>query len=124
MHFSLLIQGAIITQFCREKKPRLDQTSVQKKPAPQKLPGIISPIPTIEMSPGEDEFSFAQHNKLLRSEYKKQHLNEVLVKDLMDHSFAMRRCDITKTGYSGVADLFVAYPFLQDCKQVSVMYCS
>ena len=111
-------------EFRREKKPHLDQTSVQKKPPPQKLPGIISPITTIEMSPGEHEFSFAQHNKLLRSEYKKHHFNEVLVKDLIDRSFSMRRCDITKTGYSGVADLFVAYPFLQDCKQVSVMYSS
>ena len=76
-------------EFRREKKVRQDTKPGPKKMASPKRPGITLSLPSIEVSAGEDEFSFTQHNKCIQSEYKKRHPNKVVVRDIMDRSFAM-----------------------------------
>ena len=67
--------------------------------------------------PGEDKFSFSQHNKLLKAELSKSKPNKI-ISEIMDLSFAMRRQDIVNNGYTGVSALFDIYPALQDYEQV------
>ena len=106
-------------EFRRDKKSRENsKQSSTSKPIPQKHPGITSALPIVKHQPGEDGFSFDQHNKRLKTEYRKQQPNIVVVDDLMERSFSMRRQDITGNGYSGVLTLFDVYPFLQEFTQV------
>ena len=82
---------------------------------------MSSTIPSIKAEPGEDNFSFKQQQKRLKSEHEKRQPNEALVDDLMTRSFGMRRADIIENGYVGVAELFKEYPFLQNVFQVFVL---
>ena len=77
-------------------------------------------IPLPEVMAGEDKFSFEQHNKLLKAELSKSKPNRIVVSEIMDLSFAMRRRDIINNGYPGVLALFEIYPALQDYDQVRV----
>uniref|UniRef100_A0A1X7T5M6 PB1 domain-containing protein n=1 Tax=Amphimedon queenslandica TaxID=400682 RepID=A0A1X7T5M6_AMPQE len=113
--------GAIVTQlmnrfkeFRRDKKSRDTSKPSTTKQVQQKLSGITSAIPPIKEQPGEDNFSFQQHQKRLKAEYQKRQPNLDVVNDLMERSFSMRRNDILVKGYTGVAELFDTYPFLQD----------
>lgn len=94
-------------------------TSATNKKSPvRKPPGISSHISLPEVMPGEDKFSFSQHNKLLKAELSKSKPNKIIISEIMDLSFAMRRQDIANNGYTGVSALFDIYPALQDYDQV------
>ena len=92
----------------------------------RKYPNIASNTPPPKPIDGEDEFSFSQHNKLLKAEFGKRKPNKMLISNLMELSFPMRRSDITQNGYDGVTSLFKHYPLLQDYEQVLILlfhYC-
>lgn len=111
-------------EFRRVKAPKsIIDKPVQHTPEKRKRPGFALPsyfnTPSTKPLDGEDEFSFAQHQKAIKTEYKKsKNQNIVMMNKLMELSFAMRRADITVKGYIGVADLFEEYPLLQDYDQV------
>lgn len=86
----------------------------------RKHPGITKDIPVPKQVDGEDNFSFAQHNKLLKTEFGKSKPNNSIISEIMDLSFPMRRHDIISNCYLGVKSLFGQYPFLQTFEQVSI----
>ena len=109
-------------EFRRDKRSReTSKPGITNKQVQQRLPGITSAIPPIKEQPGEDNFSFLQHQKRLKAEYQKRQPNLAVVNDLMERSFSMRHTDIVMKGYTGVAELFDTYPFLQDFYQVCII---
>lgn len=67
---------------------------------------------------GEDEKSFARHNKALSTESLKSKPNLQLVEELMNLSYKMRRVDILDNPCD-LSSLFEKYPFLKNEKQVN-----
>ena len=67
---------------------------------------------------GEDEVSFKRHNKILVSEKAKVNPNMMIVNELMDKTFYMRREDITNNPCV-VSTLLSKYPFLSVENQVT-----
>ena len=92
------------------------QVKVVKKP---KLPGVDSVMNLPTIPPGEDVTSFQRHNKVLLIESKKAHPNMLVVGDLMERTFAMRRRDILESSYD-INTILSKYPFLQNGEQVSL----
>uniref|UniRef100_A0A1X7UZ28 Uncharacterized protein n=1 Tax=Amphimedon queenslandica TaxID=400682 RepID=A0A1X7UZ28_AMPQE len=93
----------------------------QKSPI-RKSPGVSISIPMPEVMGGEDKFSFDQHNKLLKAELSKSKPNRIVVSEVMDLFFAIRR-DIINNSYPGILSLFETYPALQDYDQLTTEMC-
>ena len=72
--------------------------------------------PTIP--PGEDVTSFQHHNKVLHIESKKVNPSMLVIGDLMECTFAMRRRDTLESSYD-INTILSKYPFLQNSEQVS-----
>lgn len=121
---TVLVQDAIVKglqgrfkEFRRDKKPRKEskQVSSQQVHIKPKVPcGKEQDVPAIPA--GEDESSFERHNRTLKAEYSKANQNGMMVDELMDRTFAMRRQDILAQGHS--YDPVSKYPFLQVPDQV------
>jgi hypothetical protein len=73
--------------------------------------------PISQVPEGEDEASFARHNRSLKAEYKKTKPNQAVVSELMKLSYEMRRNDITKEG-KPLGELLAQYPFLGTSEEV------
>ena len=104
----------------RVKKERIPSVTKAKKiPINFKYPSSLSPPPVPE---GEDDHSFARHNKMLIAEFKKKRPNSMVVNDMMILTFPMRRSDIVQYSHKyKLKDLFEKYPFLQTEDQVYVI---
>ena len=83
----------------------------RKAPGPYAIPDVPA---------GEDEISFERHNHVLQSEWAKSSRNAVVIEQLMECTFAMRRRDILDHSFT---DVSTRYPFLQEANQVSVLQC-
>ena len=68
------------------------------------------------MPAGEDDSSFARHNKEIKSQLAKKK-NSLVLNDLIKLSYAMRRKDILENSYH-VKVIFEKYPFLKQPLQV------
>lgn len=68
---------------------------------------------------GEDEQSFARHNRALQAEFKKSRPNYQVVEELMDLSFQMRHDDINNP--CNLTTLLQKYPFLKIEDEVSII---
>ena len=79
----------------------------KKPPGPYVMPDV--PV-------GEDSVSFERHNRVLRSEWTKSNRNAVVIEQLMECTFALRRRDILEDS----TDVLTKYPFLQEPIQVKV----
>lgn len=60
----------------------------------QKNPGSHNPLALPDVPEGEDSVSFVRNNCVLISEWKKANRNAMVINDLMDRTFAMRRREI------------------------------
>jgi len=69
---------------------------------------------------GEDQISFARHNRLLNIEFSRTKRNETLAKELIKMSYEMRRNDILENGHT--INVLEKYPFLQTLEHVSNEY--
>lgn len=78
--------------------------STRKAPGPYIIPDV--PV-------GEDD---ERHNRVLQSEWSKSSRNAVVVDQLMECTFAMRRRD------HNTSDVFTKYPFLQETNQVRLLH--
>ena len=74
---------------------------------------------------GEDDVSFERHNRVLKSEWTKSNRNALMVEQLMERTFPMRRRGILEAP-ADVQTIFDHYPFLQDPTQVCypLLYCT
>ena len=109
-------------EFRREKKPRKSSSASDPVPptckSTPKSPSV-NKAEKLSVPAGEDEVSFARHNRVLKAEFSKSKPNAEMVKDLMERTFAMRRKDILSQGHS--YDPLAKYPFLQVAKHVSTI---
>ena len=87
---------------------RLPTCNKERKPDPYTIPDVPE---------GEDEVSFERHNRVLKSEWSKSSRNALMVEQLMDRTFPIRRRSILETP-TNVLTTFKQYPFLQDPTQV------
>ena len=85
---------------------------LQKRPSLNSL--VVPSVPT-----GEDSTSFERHNRVLQLQYSKSHRNAVIVKELMDVSFPMRRREIITNGH--LFDIKKKFPFLQEPEHVRLI---
>ena len=67
---------------------------------------------------GEDNVSFENHNKLILIEYQKSSPNKIVVDDLVELSFAMRREDMTLNPLE-MKQTLKKYPFFREEKMVN-----
>lgn len=79
----------------------------------------VSALPALLVIPdGEDEASFARHNKLIKTELTKRGKgNTLVINELVKQSFAMRRKDITENAMH-TNMILDKYPFLKEPNQV------
>ena len=74
-------------------KPSTSTTKPVKNTSKQPSPGRM--LSTPDIPDGEDETSFARHNKQIKAEIAKgSRKNNVVLGSLIEQSFAMRRRDI------------------------------
>ena len=71
---------------------------------------------------GEDEASFARHNRALTIESQKSKPNRALVAELMNLSFEMRRNRIISDSIP-LFELLTTYPFLKAPEEVVLSIC-
>ncbi len=102
----------------KSKSNSSDSIKVHVKREVKRSPGISKPLSVLEIPAGEDSVSFERHNRVLRTEWTKSNRNAMLVEQLMDRTFAMRRRDILDTS-TDVQTILAKYPFLQDPEQVT-----
>ena len=91
-----------------------------KRSIVKKSPGVCSPLALPEIPPGEDDVSFKRHNRILQAEWHKPKRNIMVIEELMEKTFAMRRREILSNSCN-VQTLFKKFPFLQDPEQVIVV---
>ena len=70
---------------------------------------------------GRDDISFQRHNRVLQAEWSKVKWNVMVVGELMERTFPMRRREILDNSCN-VQTLFKKFPFLQDPEQVIVAH--
>lgn len=104
----------------RVRKPKnLEPKNSEKteKILRKKVPGIHSALAMPDIPAGEDEVSFRRHNNVLRAEWTKSSRNMMVVNELMDVTYGLRRRTILEESMD-VETLFEKFPFLQDPDQV------
>ena len=114
------LQGTIVQSLVNRFK-EFNRVKKERKPAVHKVdPSTGTHPPPLKrcltnpvVPEGEDETSFERHNKQIGS--------SVVLKNLVDHSYAMRRNDVLANSY-GISDIFKKYPFLSEPDQVCVHY--
>lgn len=106
-------------EFRRYKIVRTETSTKVSSDVKPKYPG--STLPAMVIPDGEDATSFARHNKIIKMEYaKREKKNNMVIRDLVKQSFAMRRQDITKNP-SHAQVILEKYPFLKDPDQVTIL---
>ena len=75
----------------------------------------MPPIP-----PGEDEKSYMSHKVSLQAEFTKLKARQdpMLINELVETSFAMRRREILSKGHTPGYNMFKTFPFLQEAEYV------
>ena len=96
------------------KKPHSETQPMTKIEKP-KRPAISQN--QLVVPAGEDQTSFARHNRLLAIEFSRTKRNETVAKELMKMSYEMRRNDILENGHT--INVLEKYPFLQTIEHVS-----
>ena len=94
-----------------------DKPNEDKAVKHKKSPGVHNPLALPDIPKGEDDVSFERHNRILCTEWSKTNRNAMLIKELMDRTFAMRRREIVDNPCD-VQSLFKKFPFLQQSDQV------
>ena len=102
----------------RLRKPRPETPKIEKNVVKKKAPACVQALP--EIQPGEDDISFQRHNRVLQAEWSKVKRNVMMVEELMERTFPMRRREILENSCD-VQTLFKKFPFLQDPEQVIVV---
>ena len=99
-------------------KPRPETPNIERSVIVKKAPAGVQALP--EIQPGEDDISFQRHNRVLQAEWSKVKRNVMVVEELMERTFPMRRREILESSCN-VQTLFKKFPFLQDPEQVIVV---
>ena len=76
----------------------------------------------LKVPEGEDEGSFARHNRALKVEFQKIKPNRALVAELMKLSFEMRRNRIISESIP-LSEILSSYPFLRCPEEVFLLIC-
>ena len=127
--FVIFLQGTIVQSLVNRFK-EFNRVKKERKPAVHKVdPSTGTHPPPLKrcltnpvVPEGEDETSFERHNKQIKAELKKSRgPSQVVLKNLVDRSYAMRRNDVLANSY-GISDIFKKYPFLSEPDQVCVHY--
>ena len=75
----------------------------------------------LKVPEGEDEGSFARHNRALKVEFQKTKPNRALVAELMMLLFEMRHNRISES--IPLAEILLSYPFLRCPEEVFLLIC-
>ena len=76
----------------------------------------------LKVSEGEDEASFARHNRALKVEFQKTKPNRALVAELMKLSIEMRCNRIIRESIP-LAEILLSYPFLRCPEKIFLLIC-
>ena len=73
------------------RKPRPETRPESKRSIVKKSPGVCNPLALPEIPLGEDDVLFQRHNRILQAKWHKPKRNIMVIGELMQQTFAMRR---------------------------------